>query len=222
MPQPTLTRMLASVGGFLLLGCGGRSVTDPPPEGWANSAPTTVEVAVTRGEHQLLKVRQGSLSTWVEVPDVQAKVGDFVLLGKGNARKDVPIPELSLRAPQVVDITHVKVVDEATARQASARPAPAGAVAIGAAYAELDQRADTEVLVFGRVVKAPSAVGSVWVHLQDGTGDPNAGTHDLTVQTQEEVAVGTWVAFRGTLRRDVDLGFGYHYDALVEGGTRVD
>lgn len=222
MLQPTLTRLLASVGGFALLGCGGGSVTDPPPDGWANSAPTTVEVAVTRGEHQLLKVRQGSLATWVEVPDVHAKAGDFVLLGRGSARTDVPIPELSLRAPQVVDIAHVKVVDEATARRAAARPAPDGALAIGKVYAELDQRADTEVLVFGRVIKAPSAVGSVWVHLQDGTGDPTAETHDLTVQTQEEVAVGTWVAFRGTLRRDVDLGFGYHYAALVEGGKRVD
>ena len=60
------------------------------------------------------------------------------------------------------------------------------------------------------------------MHLQDGSGDAATGTNDLTVQTQETVVEGQWVAFRGTLRRDVDLGFGYHYDALVEGGTRIE
>ncbi|HNC98047.1 MAG TPA: hypothetical protein PKW90_18090, partial [Myxococcota bacterium] len=149
-------------------------------------------------------------------------VGDYVLLGRGSARYDVPIPERSTRAPEVVDIAHIRVVDAETARRATARQAPAGAVRIETVYLELDQRADAEVLVFGRVVKAANAVGSYWVHLQDGTGDRSAGTHDLTVQTQEPVVEGQWVAFRGTLRRDVDLGFGYHYDALVEGGTRVD
>jgi hypothetical protein len=81
---------------------------------------------------------------------------------------------------------------------------------------------ESEVLVFGRAVKVTGAVGSVWVHLQDGTGEPEAGTHDLTVQTQRAVVKGQWVAFRGTLRQNVDLGFGYHYAALVEGATLVE
>ncbi len=195
---------------------------DAPPDGWANSAPTTVEAVVDRGEHQLLEVRQGALTTWIQVPDVGARVGDYVLLGRGSVRTNVPIPERELRAPAVVDIAHVRVVDAETARRATVRHAPSGALPIAQAYAELDRRADTEVIVFGRVAKAANAVGSYWVHLQDGTGDAGAGTNDLTVQTQVAVVEGEWVAFRGTLRRDVDLGFGYHYDALVEGGTRVE
>lgn len=203
---------------LLASGCG---PTDVPPGGWANAAPTVVERAVDRGDLQLLQVRQGELRTWVQVPQVEAEAGDYVLLGRGSARTDVPIPEVGLVAPEVVDIAHVRVVDAETARRAVAGEPPAGALGIGQAYAELDQRAGTEVVVYGRVVKATSAVGSVWVHLQDGTGDPAAGTHDLTVQTQAEVETGQWVAFRGTLRRDVDLGFGYHYDALVEAATPV-
>ena len=57
---------------------------------------------------------------------------------------------------------------------------------------------------------------------EDGTGDAAAGTNDLTVQASELVPRGQRVAFRGMLRRDVDLGFGYHYDALVEGATLVE
>lgn len=222
MRRSTWFSLLGVLAALSTLGCSSQASTDVPPGGWANHAPTTVAEVVDRGEHQLLRVQQGELSTWVQVPKVAAKVGDHVLLGQGTARTDVEIPEISRRVPEVVDIAHVRVVDAETARRVVARRAPPGALGVGQAYAELEQRDGTEILVFGRVVKAPSAVGSVWVHLQDGTGDPDAGTHDLTVQTQQGVVPGQWVAFRGTLRRDVDLGFGYHYAALVEGGTLVE
>jgi len=193
--------------------------TAPPPGGWANAAPTVVEQAIDRGDTQLLGVRQGQLQTWVRVPAVGATVGDHVLLGQGTPRFDVEIPERGLRAREVVDIDHVQVVDAETARRVSVTTAPDSAVPIATVYAELAQRADAEIVVYGVVVKATSAVGAIWVHLQDGTGDAATGTHDLTVRTQQPVTPGQRVAFRGLLRRDVDLGFGYHYDALVEGGV---
>lgn len=205
-----------------LLGCGRSSGTAPPPDGWANTGPTVVEQVVDRGDTQLLSVRQGPWQTWVQVPDVDAEVGDYVLLGKGSARADVDIPEVAQRASQVVDIAQVQVVDEETARRTVSASAPVDAVALQTVYAELDQRADKEIVVYGTVVKATSAVGSIWVHVQDGTGDPATGTNDLTVQTQQPVTRGQRVAFRGVLRRDVDLGFGYHFDALVEAAELVE
>ena len=198
------------------LGCRGSSGTEPPPDGWANSAPTVVDQVVNREATQLLEVRQGKLTTWVEVPRVGAKVGDYILLGRGTAREDVAIPEVGRRAPQIVDIEHARVVSFETAKRAVLAAAPENAVAVGSVYAELDQRRGQEIVVYGTVVKAAGAVGWYWVHLRDGTGDPAAGTHDLTVQTRWEVAEGQRAAFRGVLRKDVDLGFGYHYDALVE------
>ena len=200
----------------LPFGCGGSSGTEPPREGWANAAPTVVARVVSRGDTQLLEVRQGALKAWVEVPHVGAEVGDYVLLGQGTARRDVAIPELGERAREVVDIAHVRVVDEETARRSVVSRAPREAVPIGTVYAELEARADDEVVVYGTVVKASSAIGWRWVHLRDGTGDESAGTHDLTVQTNQAVTVGQRLGFRGMLRRDVDLGFGYHYAALVE------
>jgi hypothetical protein len=206
----------------LLFGCGAPSTVDAPPGGWANRAPTTVEDVVDRGAHQLLQVRQEGLVAWVQVPDLGAVVGDHILLGQGTARSHVPIPERETRADLVVEIDHAQIVDAETAARLTTRPPPKGALPIGEAYAQLQARAGSEVLVYGRVARAPRAVGSTWVHLQDGTGDAAAGTHDLTVKTSETVLEGEWVAFRGMLRSDVDLGFGYHYDALVEDGQRVD
>lgn len=204
-----------------LLGCATSRGTAPPPDGWANYAPTRVDQVVERDGAQLIAVSQGEVTTWVAVPDVGAEPGEYLLLGQGTLRKDVTIPELGVRVPEVVDIAHARVVDLETAERAIRFPTPKGAVAIGVIYAELEQRADQEVVVVGTVVKAPNAIGWNWVHLQDGSGDREADTHDITVKTQHRVLVGQRVAFRGVLRQDVDLGFGYHYTALVEGGDLV-
>ena len=203
-----------------LAGCRKSLGTEPPPDGWANAAPTQVEQVVNREASQLLEVRQGQLTAWVEVPQVGAKVGDYILLGAGKARENVSIPELEARA-QVVDIKHARVVSFETAQRAVVSAAPKDAVAVGTVYDELDQRKDKEIVVYGTVVKAASAVGWNWVHLRDGTGDPSLGTHDLTVQTRWEVAEGQRAAFKGVLRKDVELGFGYRYDALVEEAEAV-
>jgi hypothetical protein len=196
-------------------GCVGPQGTVPPPEGWANAAPTVVVAVVDRDDEQLLSVRQEHLQTWVRVPDVDAEVGDYVLLGQGTAEHNVIIPEVEQTAPEVVTIAHVQVVDLAVARR-ELKPPPADTVAIATVYAELAARADKEIVVHGTVVKSTHAVGWYWVHLQDGTGNIDDGTHDLTIRSASPVTRGQRVAFRGVLRQDVNLGFGYHYDALVE------
>ena len=215
-----IATVLFVLGG--LFGCHKPVGTAPPPDGWANSAPTVVEQVIERPETELLAVRQGPWQTWVQVPAVGAKVGDYVLLGKGSARYDVEIPELGQQISELVDISHVRVVDEETAARVVSAQIPQDAIAVGSIYAELEQRVDQEVVVYGTVVKATSAVGSIWVHIQDGTGDPSAGTHDLTIQTKQSVIRGQRVAFRGVLRKDVDLGFGYHYTALVESAELIE
>jgi hypothetical protein len=198
------------------------SSSRPPPGGWANRAPTTVERVVNRADSQLLEVRQGRLKTWVRVPQVGAEAGDYILLGQGTPRRDVEIPEAGKRVAVLVEIEHARVVDRATAERTVVSSAPEGALKVGEVYGRLDELAGNEVVVYGVAVKVAGAVGWYWVHLQDGTGDPSSGTHDLTVQTTVAVAEGQRVAFRGVLRRDVDLGFGYQYDALVEDATFVE
>lgn len=202
-----------------LVGCGSTQGTAPPPEGWANMAPTVVDQVVHHGEVDLLAVSQGDIHTWVRVPAVGAEPGDYVLLGQGTLERDVPIPGTDQRAPELVDIAHVQVVDLATAERVIRAATPADAVAIGAIYEELPARVDEQVVITGTVIKATNAVGWNWVHVQDGTGSAANETNDLTVKTAESVTVGQRVAFRGTLRQDVDLGFGYHYDALIEEGV---
>jgi hypothetical protein len=204
----------------LVLGaCSFPKGTIPPSEGWSNTAPTVVQRVVDRGDIQILEVQAGTERAWYAVPDIGVEVGEYVLLGHGTATQDVEIRELDLRAPTLTELRHIRVVDRETAERTLASATPADAVPVGTVFAELSARADREIVVVGTVAREASAMGSIWVHIQDGTGDPAAETHDLTVQTQQPVTRGQRVAFRGTLRKDVDLGFGYRYAAMVEDGV---
>ncbi len=73
------------------------------------------------------------------------------------------------------------------------------------------------VTLRGKVVKySPQIMGVNWIHLQDGSGDQEAGTHDLTVTSQAEVNVGDTVIVSGPLTLDKDFGYGYKYDLIME------
>ncbi|MEM9176311.1 MAG: hypothetical protein AAGC67_13875 [Myxococcota bacterium] len=201
---------------LLLAGCRTSLGTAPPPGGWANHAPTVVERVVDRGANQLLEVRQGQYVTWVRVPQVGARVGDYVLLGQGTAERNVEVAEIGERVPELVTIEHARAVDLATAQAASVGRIPEDAVGVAEAFAGLDALADREVVVHGIVTRVAGAIGWYWVHLRDASGDPALADLDLTVQTKDNPLEGQRVLYRGTLRKEVDLGFGYFYDALLE------
>lgn len=77
-----------------------------------------------------------------------------------------------------------------------------------------------KIQVRGKVTKVAAGImGKNWVHIQDGTGSPKAGSHDLTVTSQDLPAVGTVVLVSGTLHSDKDFGGGYKYQAIIEDGA---
>ena len=76
---------------------------------------------------------------------------------------------------------------------------------------------DKPVSIRGKVVKYnPGVMGKNWIHLQDGSGDPSKGTHDITVTSQDTVTKGDVVTAKGVVRLDKDFGSGYRYGMLVE------
>ncbi len=73
------------------------------------------------------------------------------------------------------------------------------------------------VVLRAKVVKSLTGIlNRNWLHLQDGTGDEKAATHDLTVTTSGSAAVGEVVTVKGTLRLNRDFGSGYRYDVILE------
>ena len=76
---------------------------------------------------------------------------------------------------------------------------------------------DKTVTIRGQVVKVSNGIlGKNWVHLQDGSGAADKGTHDILVTTTDETAVGQVVNATGKVRTDVDIGSGYKYAVMVE------
>ncbi len=106
--------------------------------------------------------------------------------------------------PAEVDLTNIKKAD--------------GGQTVAELYAKKADLVGKDVAVRGRVVKYTAGVMEKnWLHVQDGSG--NAPNNDLTVSTSVEAAVGKMVLVRGKLTADKDLGFGYHYDIIIEDGA---
>lgn len=74
-----------------------------------------------------------------------------------------------------------------------------------------------KVRVKGKIVKYnPNIMGKNWIHLQDGTGNPMANTHDLVVTTGEKLSSQEVITIEGTVTADKDFGAGYKYVVIVE------
>lgn len=92
---------------------------------------------------------------------------------------------------------------------------PAGATSVAEIFARRKELKGKEITVKGKVTKfTASVMNRNWIHLGDGTG--TAGDNDLTITTDDTVALGDIVTLRGTLAIDQDFGYGYAYTALLE------
>lgn len=79
-----------------------------------------------------------------------------------------------------------------------------------------------KVRLRGKVVKfSPNIMGRNWVHIQDGTGNPLANTHDMVATTSEMVEVETVVTLEGVLAADKDFGAGYKYAGIIEQSSLI-
>jgi hypothetical protein len=88
-----------------------------------------------------------------------------------------------------------------------------------AGAAELNKQ---KVTVRGQVVKiSPNIMGRNWIHVQDGSGNPEKNTHDLVITSDQMVQKGDIVSFEGTLSADKDFGFGYRYAVIIEDAVVV-
>lgn len=91
----------------------------------------------------------------------------------------------------------------------------------GHAVAEVFEQAaalnSKNVAVKGQVVKvSKNIMGKNWLHIQDGTGDPNKNTHDLVVTTMDTAEKGDLVTVEGAAAANKDFGSGYKYDVIIE------
>jgi hypothetical protein len=93
----------------------------------------------------------------------------------------------------------------------------ADARTIGELWAQKGALDGKTVTIRGVVVKYnPQVMGKNWIHLQDGSGTAAQNTHDITVTTTDEAAMGATITIRGTVRQNKDFGAGYSYALIIE------
>ncbi len=96
-----------------------------------------------------------------------------------------------------------------------------GGISIADLFSDPDSFKGKTIRIKGEVTKVNNAIMERnWVHLQDGT--EHEGRYDLTVTTSENFEKGTIVTVEGILAVDIDFGYGYSYEILLEKATKVE
>lgn len=112
----------------------------------------------------------------------------------------------------------------ATAVEVKAVPKASGpdGRTVAEAIAQRTQLAGKNVRIRGTVVKATNGVmGTNYVHMRDGSGNPAAQTNDITITTAETLTVGEVVLIEGTLATDIDIGSGYKFATIIQNAKVV-
>lgn len=222
-----------------------------PPEGGEIATGTSVSGQVLEqldvDKYSYLRVGEpGSPGTWTAVPVTSPQLGKRVRVTSAQLMSGFTSTTLK----RTFDTIYFGVLDgNSGQRIAESQTAPppeansnphvgAGASAdkvpvakvkraegpLGHTVAELAEgkNGGQKVRVRGVVVKqTPGVFGKTFLHVRDGSGSTEGGTHDLAVTTDAEPAVGSEVLLEGTLTLDKDFGSGYRYPVLLSDAVLV-
>jgi len=202
-------------------------------------APLSGKVVETMdaGGYTYVCIENSGVKTWVAIPQTKVVKNSVVFFKPGYAMDDFVSKSLNrtfdkiIFSPGLLSLHDTPADKKEGAMHGSksiATPAEhinvekakgENAYTIAELYAKAASLKDKDVVVKGRVVKYSTGImGKNWIHLQDGTGAPEKGSHDIIVTTTDEAAVGDIVTATGTLRKDKDFGAGYSYEVMIEDG----
>ncbi|MBU2573975.1 MAG: DNA-binding protein [Elusimicrobia bacterium] len=219
-----MRRFFFSAGFFLTCVCAASA---------QNAVSGRVAETMDSGGYTYVRVARGKDSTWVATFKQAVKVGDDVSFAAGTVMTDFHSKSLKRTFKKIIfsegpaaagkgplcptEKSASKPGQAVQAYPRSARAEGPDAFTVAEVYSRRKELAGKPVSVRGRVVKVSFEIlDRNWVHLQDGSGEAKAGTHDLLVTTSGDAKVGETVTARGTAAVDKDFGAGYRYAVLLE------
>lgn len=183
------------------------------------------------GGYTYILLEKEGQKTWVAVPEMKANVGQDIALQPGHQMLDFSSKSLNRTFDKIIfspgpttdhiheaagigsKIAKINPQEKIQVEKASGDNAYTVAELYGKS-SSLDQK---KIKVKGKVTKVSTGILSKnWVHIQDGSGNPDTGNHDIVVTTQDLPSVGDTVTVDGTLYKDKDFGSGYKYDVIIE------
>lgn len=175
----------------------------------------------------LLKV--GAQETWVAVEASKVKVGATVTVDNAMEMKNFESKALKKTFPSLL-LGNLKE-EGAAAAKPHGSAVDAGAVGDvkvakatgpnGRTVAEVvggaSALSNKTVEIHAKVVKVNTGImGKNWVHLRDGSGKAEDGSHDILATSNADTTVGAVVTAVGTVRTNKDFGSGYAYKVMLE------
>lgn len=190
------------------------------------------------GGYTYVQLEQDGKKTWVAVQQMKVKKGQTMTFKPGMVMENFESKTLKRTFDKIVFSDGVVdqksgAAGDAQASGSKAQVAPAEKIRLAKAtgpnaytVAELYKNKKSlngkKVSVKAKVAKVTSGIMKMnWIHLQDGTGDANKGTHDIvaTTTSADIPATGDVVTVSGTLVADKDFGSGYKYSVLIDKAT---
>jgi hypothetical protein len=199
-----------------------------------------VETMNAGGYTYVLLAKNGK-KTWIAVPEMKVSVGQQMAFQPGQEMVNFTSKALNRTFASIIFSGGPAAPQKVTGDKTASVKAPGSKAAVVASSEKISvekatgpdaytvgeifaKRASLDkktAVVKGKVVKVSKGImGKNWIHIQDGTGDPGKGSHDLVVTTATDaVAVGDMVTVKGTVYKDKDFGAGYKYDVIMEEAT---
>ncbi len=229
----------------VLVGCQQNSTTQSPtqsPQTPINNISGSVVETMNVLGYTYVLVETDNEQIWAATPQFNVNVGDLVVVPEGMPMHNYYSQTLDRHFDVVYFVESILNASSATAstggtpqgQMPAGHPpisgvgttAPTavtdidkleGGMSIEEIYAARADLSGQEINLRAQVVKfSPQIMGTNWIHLQDGSGNPEAGTHDLTVTSNTQLKVGDIVIASGKLTIDKDFGHGYVYDLIME------
>ncbi|NOX17984.1 MAG: hypothetical protein GXO87_06860 [Chlorobi bacterium] len=96
----------------------------------------------------------------------------------------------------------------------------AGETTVAEIFEKSEDLSGKEITLKGKITKfLPDIMGKNWLHIQDGTNFQ--GTGDLVATTKESFNVGDVVTIKAKLETNIDYGYGYKYNVILQDAVKV-
>ena len=180
-----------------------------------------------------LRVEKGGQEEWIAINRQEMLPGEVVYYEGGLQMNNFESPELGRTFETVYFVSDISkeslnTADPHAGMEMDGQPQrpvidrldiqvdkAEGGVTIADIYANPGEYAGQTVRVRGQVTKVNAGImDRNWIHIQDGTA--HGENFDLTITTNDEPQVGDVITYSGVLNLEVDFGYGYYYDVIVE------
>lgn len=226
---------------FILSACNQNAQIQEIPEGFHR---VQVKEVIHTTSYTYILGAEGEIENWFAFPRRQVEVRSSYFYSGGFDMVDFKSRELDRTFDKVVFLEGISTEPKAIPKKSMSKPMPdkaqetgskknkptkqtelkidkvEGSITIAELYENKEQYKDKRVIIKGKVTKfSPMIMDKNWIHLEDGSNFN--GLFDLTITTDEKATVGEIILIEGLINLNVDFGFGYKYDVIMQEAKQI-